>query len=327
MNQLSHKVPTAIAAGCTVVVKPAEVTPLSAISLVQTMLDAGLPPGHVTLVQGRGETVGQQLLKDPRFALYSFTGSTAVGNHIRRTVGLRKTLLELGNNSANIVHADADLAWAAKTLARSLSVYAGQVCISAQRIVLHEKVFDQFADLLAEEVRALVIGDPSDELTDVGPLISIEAAKRAEEWVAEAVSGGAELLCGGQRDGQFFAPTVLSRPSPKSNLASKEAFAPVAVLIPYATVGEAISIANDTEYGLQAGVFTASLDVALAVARRLEVGGVVVNDASSYRVDSMPYGGVKQSGVGREGVRYAIEEMTDSRLVVLNLREPVGEDL
>lgn len=327
VNQLSHKVPTAIAAGCTVVVKPAEVTPLSAIMLVQTMIDAGLPPGHVTMVQGRGETVGQQLLEDPRFAVYSFTGSTAVGSHIRRTVGLRKTLLELGNNSANLVHFDADLSLAARSLARSLSVYAGQVCISAQRILVHERVFDDFAQLLTEHVTALRVGDPSDESTDVGPMISEEAAERAERWVKEAVAEGAELLCGGSRDGQFLQPAVLARPDAESALACQEAFAPVAVLIPYGTLGEAVEIANSTEYGLQAGIFTRSLDVALAAAKRLEVGGVIVNDASSYRVDSMPYGGIKQSGTGREGVRYAIEEMTDPRLIVLNLQEPLDEGL
>jgi len=327
VNQLSHKVPTAIAAGCTVVVKPAEVTPLSAIMLVQTLLDAGLPSGHVTMVQGRGETVGQQLLEDPRFAVYSFTGSTAVGKHIRNTVGLRKTLLELGNNSANLVHEDADLRFAAKTLARSLSVYAGQVCISAQRIVVHERVFDQFAGLLADEVRALVVGDPSDEETHVGPMISIEAAERAERWIMEAISEGAQLWCGGERSGQFVTPAVLTRPAAESKLACHEAFAPVAVLMPYATLGEAVQIANDTEYGLQAGLFTSSLDVAMAVAQRLEVGGVIVNDASSYRIDSMPYGGVKDSGTGREGVRYAVKEMTESRLVVLNLHEPAGQGL
>jgi len=327
VNQLSHKVPTAIAAGCTVVIKPSELTPLSAIMLAQTMLDAGLPPGHVTMVQGRGETVGQQLLEDPRFAVYTFTGSTSVGVHIRRTVELRKTLLELGNNSANIVHSDASLDLAAKALARSLSVYAGQVCISAQRILVHERVFDRFSELLVQQVQALVMGDPSQESTDVGPMISLEAAKRAEEWIAEAVSDGAVLVCGGQREGQFLTPAVLTRPSPHSSLVCREAFAPVAVLIPYATLGEALRIANDTEYGLQAGIFTASLDVALAAAQRLEVGGVIVNDASSYRVDSMPYGGIKHSGTGREGVHYAVQEMTESRLVVLNLHNPVGEDL
>lgn len=327
VNQLSHKVPTAIAAGCTVVLKPSELTPLSAIMLVQTMLDAGLPPGHISMVQGRGETVGQQLLEDPRFAVYTFTGSTAVGVHIRRTVELRKTLLELGNNSANIVHSDASLDLAAKALARSMSVYAGQVCISAQRILVHERVFDHFTELLVEQVQALAIGDPSQESTDVGPMISLEAAERAESWIVEAVADGAVLVCGGQRTGQFLTPAVLTRPSPQSSLVCREAFAPVAVLIPYATLGEAIRIANDTEYGLQAGIFTGSLDVALAAAQRLEVGGVIVNDATSYRVDSMPYGGIKHSGTGREGVHYAVEEMTDSRLVVLNLHDPIDEDL
>ncbi|MCU1505749.1 MAG: hypothetical protein QOG18_1573 [Microbacteriaceae bacterium] len=327
VNQLSHKVPTAIAAGCTVVLKPAEVTPLSAILLVQAMLDAGLPAGHVTVVQGRGETVGQQLLEDERFAVYTFTGSTAVGAHIRRTVGLRKTLLELGGNSANIVHADADLELASTALARSLSVYAGQVCISAQRILVHERVIDEFAEILSERVGALVVGDPSDDATDVGPMISIGAAIRTREWIDEAVADGAELIRGGILDGQFVTPALLKRPSLESSIACREAFAPVAVLIPYSTLGEALTIANGTEYGLQAAVFTASLDVALSAAQRLEVGGVIINDASSYRVDSMPYGGVKKSGVGREGVHYAVAEMTEPRLVVLNLRDPAGEDL
>ena len=191
------------------VVKPAEVTPLSAIMLVQTMLDAGLPAGHVTMVQGRGETVGQQLLDDPRFAVYSFTGSTAVGSHIRRTVGLRKTLLELGNNSANIVHADADLSLASKALAKSLSVYAGQVCISAQRILVHENIFDEFTRHLAEQVLSLTLGDPEDEATDVGPMISQEAAERAELWIREAVTEEPNWL-GGTETGSS-SPRPFSR--------------------------------------------------------------------------------------------------------------------
>jgi acyl-CoA reductase-like NAD-dependent aldehyde dehydrogenase len=327
VNQLSHKVPTAIAAGCTVVLKPAEVTPLSGIMLIQTMLDAGLPAGFVTVVQGRGETVGQQLLEDQRFAAYSFTGSTAVGTHIRRTVGLRKTLLELGNNSANIVHSDANLRLAATKLAKSLSVYSGQVCISAQRILVHRAVFDDFAALLTEQVEALTVGDPSDEATDVGPMISLEAAERAESWILEAKAEGATVLTGGVRTGQTVTPTIVARPSMQGNLACNEAFAPVAALMPYDTLAEAIEIANSTEYGLQAGIFTQSTDVAMAAAERLEVGGVIVNDASSYRVDSTPYGGIKHSGTGREGIRYAIEEMTEPRLVAFNLQLPEGEGL
>jgi acyl-CoA reductase-like NAD-dependent aldehyde dehydrogenase len=322
VNQLSHKVPTAIAAGATVVLKPAELTPLSAILLVQALLDAGLPPGHVSVVQGRGETVGQQLLEDPRFALYTFTGSTEVGRHIRQTVGLRKTLLELGNNSANIVHADADLTLAARQLARSMSAYAGQVCISAQRLLVHEAVYDEFTRLLTEQVRALRLGDPAEETTDVGPMISEPAARRAESWIQEAVAGGAELLCGGERTGSFVTPTVIANPSATANLVCQEAFAPVVSVLGYRELDRAFELANSTPYGLQAGIFTSSIDVAMAAAERLEVGGVIVNDSSSYRVDSMPYGGVKDSGSGREGVRYAVEEMTEPRLVVLNVQPP-----
>jgi acyl-CoA reductase-like NAD-dependent aldehyde dehydrogenase len=322
VNQLSHKVPTAIAAGCTVVLKPAEVTPLSGIALSQILLDAGLPAGHLSVVQGRGETVGQQMLEDPRFSLYTFTGSSTVGRHIRQTVGLRKTLLELGNNSANIVHADADLELAATQLVKSLSVYSGQVCVSAQRILVHEAVFDEFAQLLTGKVGALRVGDPWDESTDVGPMISEEAAVRAERWIREAVEGGGELLCGGDRDGSFLTPSLVANPSETDNLLCREAFAPVAALVRYSDLEKAFDVANGTEYGLQAGIFTSSIDVAMAAAERLEVGGVIVNDASNYRVDSMPYGGVKSSGTGREGVRYAIEEMTEPRLVVLNTRSP-----
>jgi acyl-CoA reductase-like NAD-dependent aldehyde dehydrogenase len=322
VNQLSHKVPTAIAAGATVVLKPAEITPLSGMALAQILLDAGLPPGHLNMVQGQGETVGQQLLEDPRFAVYTFTGSTPVGLHIRRTVGLRKTLLELGNNSANIVHADADLALAARQLARSLSVYSGQVCVSAQRLLVHDSVYDDFAELLTARVRALRVGDPSDSTTDIGPMISEEAAIKAEFWVKDAVANGGRLLCGGERTGSFVTPAVVADPPGTGDLLCKEAFAPVAAMVRYHDLEQAFSIANSTEYGLQAGVFTSSIDVAMAAAERLEVGGVIVNDASSYRVDSMPYGGVKSSGTGREGVRYAVEEMTEPRLVVLNVQPP-----
>jgi acyl-CoA reductase-like NAD-dependent aldehyde dehydrogenase len=321
VNQLSHKVPTAIAAGCSVVLKPAELTPLSAIALTQILLDAGLPPGFLTVVQG-GETVGQQLLEDPRFSVYTFTGSTPVGLHIRRTVGLRKALLELGNNSANIVHADADLELAATQLVKSLSVYSGQVCVSAQRILVHDAVFDEFARLLTQKVRALRVGDPWDDSTDVGPMISEDAAVRAESWIREAVEGGGELLCGGERTGSFLTPSLVANPAETANLLCREAFAPVAALVRYSNLDQAFDAANGTEYGLQAGIFTSSIDVAMAAAERLEVGGVIVNDASNYRVDSMPYGGVKASGVGREGVRYAVEEMTEPRLVVLNIRPP-----
>jgi acyl-CoA reductase-like NAD-dependent aldehyde dehydrogenase len=201
-------------------------------------------------------------------------------------------------------------------------VYSGQVCVSAQRILVHEAVFDEFAQLLTGKVRALRVGDPWDESTDVGPMISEEAAVRAERWIREAVEGGGELLCGGDRDGSFLTPSLVANPSETDNLLCREAFAPVAALVRYSDLEKAFDVANGTEYGLQAGIFTSSIDVAMAAAERLEVGGVIVNDASNYRVDSMPYGGVKSSGTGREGVRYAIEEMTEPRLVVLNTRSP-----
>ena len=322
LNQMNHKVPTAIAAGCTVVLKPAEITPLSAIKLVQTIEEAGLPPGHLNLLLGAGETVGQQLLEDERLRAYSFTGSVAVGKHIRRTVGLRKTLLELGNNSPNIVHADADLELAAGAIARSAYAYAGQICISAQRLLVHEAVIERFLELLVARVSTLTIGDPSDPATDLGPMIDEAAAERAERLIASTVEAGARLLVGGERHGKFLAPAVLTDVTPEMQIACDEAFAPVVAVLPYSTLGEAVKLANATRYGLQAAVFTESIDVALHLSRRLEVGGVIINEGSNFRIDQMPFGGVKDSGVGREGVKYAIAEFTEPRLVAITLKQP-----
>jgi acyl-CoA reductase-like NAD-dependent aldehyde dehydrogenase len=322
LNQMNHKVPTAFAAGCTVVLKPAEITPLSAIRLVETMDEAGLPAGHINLVLGAGETVGQQLLEDPRFAAYSFTGSVAVGKHIRNTVGLRKTLLELGNNSANLVHKDADLGLASAAIAKSAYAYAGQLCISAQRLLVHEDVLDEFVALLSERVRALRVGDPALEDTDIGPMIDQRAAERAERLIRQTVEAGARLVVGGRRRGNLIEPAVLVDVTPQMGIACDEAFAPVAAVLSYSTLEEAVRLANDTRYGLQAAVFTESLDVAFYLAKRIEVGGVIVNDGSHFRIDLMPFGGVKESGVGREGVRYAIAEFTEPRLVAFALKRP-----
>jgi acyl-CoA reductase-like NAD-dependent aldehyde dehydrogenase len=322
LNQMNHKLPTALAAGCSVVLKPAELTPLSAIRLVETLEEAGLPRGHVNLVLGDGESVGQQLLEDERFAAYSFTGSVAVGRHIRRTVGLRKTLLELGNNSPNLVHHDADLDHAVAAIAKSAFAYAGQLCISAQRILVHDEVHDELVARLAATVRALRVGDPGDEDTDVGPMITEAAALRAERTIAATVAAGARIVAGGERHGAFLDPTVLVDVTPAMAIAREEAFAPVAVVLRYATLDEAVEIANGTPYGLQAAVFTESVDVALHLARRIEVGGIMVNEGSHFRIDQMPFGGVKDSGVGREGVRYAVEEFTEPRLVAITLKEP-----
>ncbi len=322
LNQMNHKVPTAIAAGCTVVLKPAEITPLSAIELVRMMTEAGLPAGHLNLVLGAGETVGQWLLEDERFAAYSFTGSVAVGKHIRRTVGLRKTLLELGNSSANIVHADADLALAASAIAKSAYAYAGQLCISAQRLLVHAAILDEFVELLVERVRGLKVGDPGREETDVGPMIDEAAAERAARLIDASVSAGARLVIGGARRGRFVDPAVLLDVTPEMQISCEEAFAPVAAVLPYRRLEEAAELANATPYGLQAAVFTESIDVAFYLARRIEVGAMLVNEGSHFRIDQMPFGGVKDSGVGREGVKYAIAEFTAPRLVAFTLKPP-----
>jgi len=321
LNGVAHKVPVALAAGCSVVLKPSEVAPLSAIALLETLAEAGLPRGYANLVLGPGVSVGEQLLADSRFAAYTFTGSVAVGKRIRRTVGLRKTLLELGNSGATIVHRDADLGRAAAASARAAFAYAGQQCTSTQRLVVHEQVLDEFMERFLAEVATLAVGDPSEEGTDVGPMIDAASAVRAERSVEGAVAEGARLAVGGERDGTLLAPTVLLDVGPEMRIAREEVFAPVVGVMAYRELDAACELVNATRYGLQSAVFTASLDVAFGLARRLEVGGLIVNDASTMRLDQMPFGGVKDSGVGREGVRYAVEEMTEPRLLALNFEQ------
>ena len=322
LNQLNHKVPTALAAGCSAVLKPSDRTPLSAIKLVETLAEAGLPAGYVNLVLGSGSVVGEQLLDDQRFAAYSFTGSVEVGKRIRRTVGLRKTLLELGNSSANVVHADADLEHAAQAIAKSAYAYAGQLCISAQRLLVHQGVLDDFLELFVRRVRDLNVGDPSDEATDVGPMITEAAAERAESMIRSALDDGARLATGGRRQGCLFEPTILIDARPEMNVVCDEIFAPAVAVIPFRDLDEACRLANDTRFGLQAAIFTETIDAAFYMAKRIHVGGVMVNEGSHFRIDQMPFGGVKESGVGREGVRYAIEEFTEPRLVAFTLKQP-----
>jgi acyl-CoA reductase-like NAD-dependent aldehyde dehydrogenase len=321
LNQINHKLPTALAAGSAVVVKPAELTPLSAIRLVETLVEAGLPAGWVNLVLG-GRDVGQPLLEDPRVAAYSFTGSVAVGKHIRQTVGLRKTILELGNNSANIVHRDADLDLAAEAITRSAFAYAGQLCISAQRVLVHRDVHDDLVARLVRATAALTVGDPRLEDTDVGPMIDDRAAELATVLIADTVAAGAILVAGGGRDGRLVEPTVLDGVRPEMDLACHEAFAPILAVLTYDTLDEAVAIANGTDYGLQAAAFTESLDTAMFFGRSLQAGSVMINEGSNFRIDQMPFGGIKDSGMGREGVRYAVEEFTVQRLVALTLKAP-----
>ncbi|HLI09405.1 MAG TPA: aldehyde dehydrogenase family protein [Ktedonobacteraceae bacterium] len=318
INMVAHKVAPALAAGNAVVLKPASYTPIVAAKLCSILSEAGLPPGWLNMVVGPGDGVGNALLTDIRIGFYTFTGSVPVGEVLKRTIGLRRCTLELGSNSAVIVHEDADVASAATQCALKGFSYAGQVCLSVQRILVHRAVAEEFTAKLVSVARGLRVGDPKEPDTDVGPMISEGEARRAESWIQEAVAQGASLLSGGQRNGPFLTPTVLTNVEPHMRVVCQETFAPIVTVQTYETLAEALRSANDSEYGLQAGVFTRSLAVAMAAARSLQVGGVMINDTSFYRAGQMPYGGVKRSGMGREGPRYAVEEMTELRLVVLN---------
>lgn len=318
INMVAHKVAPALAAGNAVVLKPASYTPIVAAKLCAILADAGLPAGWLNLVVGPGDSVGHALLTDTRIAFYTFTGSVPVGETLKRTIGLRRCTLELGSNAAVIVHEDADVANAATQCALKGFSYAGQVCLSVQRILVHRAVAEAFTAKLVSVTQSLTIGDPKERATDIGPMISEGEAKRAAAWIQEAVAAGASLLAGGQRTGSTLTPTVLSHVQPHMRVVCQETFAPIVTVQTYETLDEALHMANDSDFGLQAGVFTSSLSVAMAAARALRVGGVMINDTSFYRAGQMPYGGVKRSGMGREGPRYAIEEMTELRLVVLN---------
>lgn len=318
INLVAHKVAPALAAGNAVVLKPASYTPVVAARLCAILTEAGLPPGWLNLVVGPGDSVGKALLTDARIGFYTFTGSVPVGETLKRTIGLRRSTLELGSNSAVIVYADADIANAATQCALKGFSYAGQVCLSVQRILVHHAVANEFTEKLVSVTKGLRVGDPKDPTTDIGPMISEGEAKRAESWIEEAVAEGASLLTGGQRNGAFLRPAVLTNVRPQMRVVCQETFAPIVSVQTYEALDEALGMANDSEYGLQAGIFTGSLAVAMAAARGLRVGGVMINDTSFYRAGQMPYGGVKHSGMGREGPRYAIEEMTELRLVVVN---------
>jgi acyl-CoA reductase-like NAD-dependent aldehyde dehydrogenase len=321
LNTVVHKIGPALAAGNAVVLKPAEQTPLCAVALAQVLLDAGLPPGFLQLTCGPGETVGAALVADRRVRFFTFTGSAAVGLAIKQNSGIARTHLELGSNSASIVAADADLDLVVNLVSRAGYRKAGQVCTSVQRLIVDTAVADELAGLLAKRVAQLRAGDPWDPDVQVGPLIAPAEAERAQGWIRQAVAGGATVLAGGERDGPVLAPTLVRDPPRHSRIMTGEIFAPAVALVPVGGLGEAIEAVNAGEYGLQAGVFTRDLDAAFYAARRLRVGGVMINDTSSYHADAMPYGGVKNSGYGLEGPRYAAADMTDPRIIVLNLRE------
>jgi acyl-CoA reductase-like NAD-dependent aldehyde dehydrogenase len=314
-----HKIAPALAAGNTIVIKPATSTPLATFQLVELLEEAGLPKGYVNIITGTGSEVGEWLLEDERIAMYTFTGSDEVGKHIKERSGLRPVALELGNNSPNIVHNDADLELAAKLTASRSFHNAGQACIAVQRLYVHQSVLKEFTENYLSHVQQLIVGDPEKTETDVGPMISEKDAIRSEEWVREAIEQGAKSLLPLKREGAVLYPVVLVDTNPAMKVVCKEVFAPIVSIIPYQDIEEAFHSANQSEYGLQAGIFTRDLQLAMRAAKVLEYGGVIINDVSTYRNDVMPYGGVKNSGLGKEGPHYAIQEMTDERMVVMNL--------
>ncbi len=317
LNLVAHKVAPALAAGNTVVLRPTTEAPLIAIKLAEIIEGAGMPAGVLNLVPCSTD-VADILLTSEQVAMVSFTGSGAVGRHIRQRAGLKRVALELGSNSANIVTPSADLAAAAAAITRGGFMYAGQSCISAQRIFVHDEVYDSFLDLLSGAVRRLKVGDPLEDGVDVGPMISQDAAERAERWIREAVSEGAGVLVGGTRDGAYLSPTVLTEATERMRVVCEEVFAPIVAVQRYTGFRDMIDEVNRSRLGLNHGIFTHDLTEALYAIEELEVGGVIINDVSTYRADHMPYGGVKESGVGREGLRYAIEEMTELKFAVLS---------
>ena len=319
LNLVAHKIAPALAAGCAVVLKPASQTPLSALLLAELEHDAGLPPGWLNVLVGPSAEIGDVLVEDERVALITFTGSGAVGWKLRERAARKRVNLELGNATPVIVEADADVQDAAARCAANAFSFAGQSCISVQRIFVQRDVYDAFRAAFLPRVEALVVGDPSDETTDVGPLISQSERDRVLAWVEEARAAGSVVLTGGRLDGELLLPTVVESPPAEARLSCDEAFGPVCTLQPYDTLEEAVDAANATRYGLQAGIFTASLKRALEATRRLEFGGVTVNEAPTFRADQMPYGGVKDSGNTREGPAWAVREMTEERLVVVQL--------
>ena len=315
LNLVAHKVAPALAAGNAVVLKPAELTPLTAALLCEILIEAGLPEGCINLVHGPGESIGSALIKHPGVDKITFTGSALVGRKILASAGIRKVTLELGNASPVIIAADADLETAAAKCALGANYNSGQVCISTQRIYVEEKAFGKFRDLLVEETKRLKVGDPLDESMDVGPLIQEKEALRVQSWVHEAVGQGASVLIGDRREGSMYWPTVIENTRPDMKVIREEVFGPVASIVSCSSFENALDQADDTEYGLQASVFTRDLDRAFQAVRRLNFGGIVINDTPHLRPDHIPYGGNRQSGLGREGVRFAVEEMTNIQMV------------
>jgi acyl-CoA reductase-like NAD-dependent aldehyde dehydrogenase len=319
LNLVAHKLAPALAAGCPVVLKPATQTPLSALLLAELEDEAGLPPGWLSVVVGPSAEIGDVLVEDERVKAITFTGSGAVGWGLAARAARKKVNLELGNATPVIVAADADIEAAATAMAAHAFSFAGQSCISVQRLYVERSAYDRFVEAFVPKVEALKIGDPADEETDVGPVIDEDARERILEWIAEARDGGAEIIAGGEERDGLIPPTVIAGASPELKVSCEEVFGPVVTVNAFDSLDEAIELANSTSYGLQAGIFTSRLDTAMRAGQELEFGGVIVNEAPTFRADQMPYGGVKDSGNTREGPAYAVRELTEERLVVINL--------
>ena len=319
LNLVAHKLAPALAAGCAVVLKPASQTPLSALLLAELETEAGLPPGWLNVLVGPASEIGDVLIEDERVKALTFTGSGAVGWKLAERAPKKRVKLELGNATPVIIADDADIDTAAQAMAANAFSFAGQSCISVQRIYVEAPAYDRFLEGFLPRVEELRLGDPGDEETDVGPVIDEDARERILEWIDEARAGGARVLTGGELDGELIRPTVIADAGPELKVSCDEVFGPVCTVNSVGSLDEAIELANGTRYGLQAGIFTTKLETALRAAQELEFGGIIVNEAPTFRADQMPYGGVKDSGNTREGPAYAVRELTEERLVVIDL--------
>ena len=319
LHLVCHKIGPALAAGNAIILKPATDTPLSALKLVEIFLEAGTPPEALQCLTGSGAVIGDALCADSRVRKITFTGSRDIGEHICRTAGLKRVTMELGSNAPLIVMPDADPERVALAAAASGYSNAGQVCISTQRVVTHEKIYGDFLDAFKATVEKITTGNPLAESTQMGPMIREDDAVRVSQWVQEAVSGGADLVLGGERNGQMYAPTIVSNVSPEMKISCDEVFGPVVAVTPVSDIDEAIALANDTNYGLSAAIFTQNIDWAMKFVNEVESGNLHVNWGTQWRADLMPYGGVKESGMGKEGPKYAVQEMTETKMAVFHL--------
>lgn len=318
-NLAAHKVGPAIAAGNAIVLKPAEQTPLSALYLAEVFQQAGLPDGVLNIIPGRGEVLSEALTTHPHVKKVTFTGSPEVGKQIKKQAGLRKVTLELGSNSPLIVDEGASIDAIIDRCVQGAFVYNGQVCISVQRIYVHESLYASYVEMFVARTKQLKCGSPFEEDTDITTVISDQALQRLQSWLDEAVHAGAVIECGGEADGRMMQPVVLTNVPHDAKVVQREIFGPIAVIFPFKTLDEAIALANDSRYGLNAGIYTNRLDHAMRAMQELEAGGIIINDIPTFRIDNMPYGGWKDSGVGREGVRCAVEEMTELKFVSFHL--------